>query len=272
MSSTLLSLGVQGTPTGILDALTDAFESLATLTSTTSLPPLGPRLAGLCAAVAVAAWPGRPAFLAQEHNGRDDRARSLRSHLRMARMKRTEAGSGTAELAEALVPCLAAGLPPAAALRIAATAIAPGSIVATSARSAAEDAARGLPVGKRLHQAAARARDDDLAHLARAWQLSESLGAPLGDAVATSARGVRERQAVSRKLGAATAGARASMGVLALLPVVGPLAGLFLGVSPMQLFASRVSAVSAVLGLALAASGWAWARVLVRRSARPRSL
>jgi tight adherence protein B len=170
------------------------------------------------------------------------------------------------------MPCLAAGLPPAAALRIAAAAIAPGTTAAVSARSAAEDAARGLPVGERLHQAAAGARDDDLAHLARAWQLSESLGAPLGDAVATCARAVRERQTVSRKLGAATAGAHTSMGVLALLPVVGPVAALFLGVSPVQLFASRVSAVSAVMGLALAASGWAWARALVRRAARPRSL
>lgn len=272
MRGTLLSLGAQETPDGLLEALNEALGSLATLTSTTSLPVMGPRLAGLCAAVAVMAWPRRPSFLTQEHTEPDDPARSLRPRLGVARRRPAEAGSGTAELAEALVPCLAAGLPPASALRIAAWAIAPGSTAAAGARAAAEDAARGLPVGKRLHEAAVQARDDDLDHLARAWQLSESLGAPLGDAVATSARAVRERQAVSRKLGAATAGAHASMGVLALLPVVGPLAGLLLGVSPVQLFASRVSAVSAVLGMALAASGWAWARALVRRAARPRSL
>lgn len=272
MTSILSSPGAQGTSNGLLDTLTEALGSLATVMSTTSLPVLGPRLAALCAAVAVMAWPRRPSLLTQEHTGSDDQARSLRSHLGMVRRQPREAGSGTAELAEALVPCLAAGLPPASALRIAAAGIAPGTTVAAGARSAAEDAARGLPVGKRLDQAAAQAGDDDLAQLARAWQLSESLGAPLGDAVATSARAVRERQAVSRKLGAATAGAHASMGVLALLPVVGPLAGLVLGVSPVQLFASRVSAASAVMGLVLAASGWAWARALVRRAARPRSL
>ncbi len=257
----------------LLVVLSDALlDVLRGLDLPATLPAMEPRLAALCAAVAVVAWPQRPFFLSRSRSGPATRTRSPLATTAGHRRTRAGAGSGSAELAEALVPCLAAGLPPASALAVAAGSMAPDSRVALCARSAAEEAARGVPVGPGLQREAVAARDQDLAHLARAWQLSESLGAPLADAVASSARVARQRQAAARRLGAATAGARTSMGVLALLPAAGPLAGLMLGVSPVRLFASRLSAVSAAIGLALALLGWVWARALVRRAAQPKAL
>jgi tight adherence protein B len=235
-----------------------------------TLPALEPHLAALCAAIAVAAWPRppRPSLTSGPPSGRI-RPPSPDRRLTPRRGRRE---SGAALLAEALAPCLASGLPPAAALRLAVESTPPGSIARECADAAVRAAGKGMPVGAVLQRVAADAGDPDLAQLARAWQVSESLGAPLADAVAGTAKLVRERQACAGRLAAATAGARTSMMVLAALPAAGPVASLLVGVSPASLYRSRISAVAVLIGAGLAIGGLCWARQIVHRASQPEAL
>ena len=66
----------------------------------------------------------------------------------------------------------------------------------------------------------------ELRPVAGAWSLSEGLGVALAPSMATSAQVLRARVQARRRLDAATAGARSTMHLLTLLPLVGLLAGL----------------------------------------------
>jgi tight adherence protein B len=134
--------------------------------------------------------------------------------------------------------------------------------------SAAASAGRSL--ADVWHAAASASRSPDLQFVAHAWRLSEQTGVPLSVALATAARSVRARQAAERALDAATAGARASMGLLALLPASGPVIGLLFGLTPVDLYGrSTVSALCLLAGGALGVTGWLWSRAILRRALRP---
>ena len=70
--------------------------------------------------------------------------------------------------------------------------------------------------------------------MAGAWSLSEDLGVALAPSMATSAKVLRARVQARRRLDASTAGARATMHLLTLLPLAGLLAGFAFGLTPWE--------------------------------------
>lgn len=107
----------------------------------------------------------------------------------------------------------------------------------------------------------------ELGPLAGAWSLSEELGVALAPSMATSAQVLRARVQARRRLEASTAGARATMQMLTLLPLVGMLAGFAFGLTPWEVYGhSAVTMACAVLGLVLTAIGWCVCRWVLARA------
>lgn len=249
-------------------------------------------LLALAASVAVLLWPSRPAAMmtagarrslgldGARADGNNTGWRTWLERLRLgAPSGRRRAGGGLDELAdllEVLVPPLRAGTSVGAAVEVAGRAVGAGEPFGGTNRlgglvgdlSAAASAGRSL--AEVWNDAASASRSPDLQFVARSWTLSEQTGVPLSVALATAARSVRARQAAERALDAATAGARASMGLLALLPASGPVIGLLFGLTPVDLYGrSTVSALCLLAGGALGVTGWLWSRAILRRALRP---
>ena len=110
----------------------------------------------------------------------------------------------------------------------------------------------------------------ELGAVAGAWALSEGLGVALAPSMATSAQVLRARVQARRRLEASTAGARATMRMLTLLPLVGLLAGFAFGLTPWEVYGhSAVTMACAVLGLVLTAIGWGICRWVLARAVAP---
>ena len=115
-------------------------------------------------------------------------------------------------------------------------------------------------------------RHPEVGTLAGAWTLSEDLGVQLAPSMTTSAQVLRARVQARRRLDASTAGARATMRMLTLLPLIGMLAGLTFGLSPWEVYGhSPVTMASAVVGLVLTAVGWLVCRWILARAIAPES-
>ena len=92
---------------------------------------------------------------------------------------------------------------------------------------------------------------------------------PLAKAVRTTAGLLEARIAHERRLAGALAGARATVNVLSVLPIGGPLLALVLGIGPGELYGgSRLTQASLVLGLCLAGIGRWWVHRMVGAVAR----
>ena len=160
---------------------------------------------------------------------------------------------------------------PASALRIAAESRSaagqdPLAILAADLGSAA---AEGAPLGPLWRAAARSTGSGELRLLSQAWSLTEDLGVPLAQAVRTTAGLLEARLAHERRLAGAVAGANATVNVLTVLPLGGPLLGLMLGIGPAELYGgSRLTQASLVLGLLLAGIGRWWVHRMVRAVAR----
>ena len=169
---------------------------------------------------------------------------------------------------EAIAPALEAGMAPAAALLIAADSRCdPGRPDQLDAlvRAMASSAADGRKLGPLWRQASEAAGSAELLLLAQAWSLTEDIGAPLAQAVRTTAELLEARIAHERRLIAAIAGAKATVNVLTVLPVGGPLLALVLGIGPGELYGSSgLTQASLVLGLCLAVIGRWWVGRMVR--------
>lgn len=169
-------------------------------------------------------------------------------------------GDGIADFTELLALCLSAGLPAAQALQLA-----EGS------------PSGGSTVHAQVHELAAALRSDEIAAppqepgslLVAAWGLSRDRGAALTEVARTCAVVLREAEAGRRREHAAAAGPTASMWLLTLLPLVGPAAGLLVGVDLRQTYANPAAAGSVTVGLLLTGTGWIWSRSLLRRARRP---
>ena len=223
-------------------------------------------LAVLLAVSAVLVWP----------HGEDDRppAGAARWGRRLyGRITGRDRPSGTdwvADLAELAAVGLRAGLDLRSAAEVAARS--PGVAQAApwlldrlaDAGPRGSSTAGALPGPPVLRPVAA-----DLALLARAWRLSEGVGAAASRTTEGAAAALRARTAAQARARAALAGPRASMRVLTALPLAGPVAGLALGLSPTSLYGSAAARASALVGVLLALAGWLWARRLVGRAARP---
>jgi tight adherence protein B len=175
-------------------------------------------------------------------------------------------------LLEAIAPALEVGIDPASALRFAAQARA-GSGHPDPLGALASDialaAAQGAKVGPMWRDAARSAGSAELLMLAQAWSLTEDMGVPLAQAVRTTVGLLEARIAHERHLEGAVAGARATVNLLTILPVAGPLLALVLGIGPGELYGgSRFTQISLALGLGLAGVGRWWVHRMVRAVAR----
>lgn len=170
-------------------------------------------------------------------------------------------------LLDAIEPGLRAGLTPARAFDLAATAL--GEASGTSALDGlARDVRRatglGSPAGPVWQQWADETRSSSLQFVAAAWQLSERTGAPLADAVSRSAARARSELSRRRRVSAAVAGPRATVNVLTALPLVGPLFALASGLDPLEVYGSSpIVVVALALGILLLLVGRRWCRRLV---------
>jgi len=175
-------------------------------------------------------------------------------------------------LLDAISPALEAGLAPASALRIAADSRSGSGRpdpLAALAHDMASAAAEGATLGPLWRAAAETGGSPELLLLAQAWSLTEDIGAPLAQAVRTTAGLLEARIAHERRLAAAVAGAKATVNLLTVLPIAGPLLALLLGIGPGELFGgSRLTQGSVLLGLCLAGIGRGWVRWMVRGVAR----
>lgn len=170
-----------------------------------------------------------------------------------------------AEVAETIAMALRAGATPARAVAVAAQDASPtwSALLA----EVAERLGQGYEAGG-VWQRAARDRPE-VGFLAGAWALSERLGSPLAPTMATAAEVMRGRLAVRRRIDAASAGPRATMVMLTVLPVAGLCAGLAFGLAPWEVVThSRASGVSVAVGAVLTLTGWWLCRTVLRRALR----
>ncbi len=190
-----------------------------------------------------------------------------------------------AEFAELVALGLEAGLPPgdAAELAIAAGGAGrpPDRSLARLREAVTGARAEGTSIGAALAQAgdgpdpagrAAAATAAPLAFLGAAWSLTDDLGAPAAGAARTCAAVLRARAAAEARRRVVAAGPHASMWLLTLLPLAGPLVGVVLGLPLGVLYGRRPAALSALAGVLLTGVGWAWGHAVLRRAARPRAL
>lgn len=128
--------------------------------------------------------------------------------------------------------------------------------------------AAGEPVSASWLSHGNRLDSDALRFVGQAWALSERTGAPLADALAASEEVLRARARSRDRLTSAAAGPRASMGVLTMLPLSGPVVGLACGIGPRELYFSTTwSTASLVAGIGFAGFGWWWSRGILERAA-----
>ncbi|MBC9822464.1 type II secretion system F family protein [Terrabacter sp. MAHUQ-38] len=199
------------------------------------------------------------------------------------------------DLLRGIAPGLESGLTPSRAIDLAATsglgpdrvALARQAVLARRRRTTARGASAGqdidLLVGQLLHVAehaqplspiwaewAQRSASAELRLVAAAWRLSERTGAPLASAVDRAVRGLLDARARRGKVAVAVAGPRATVTVLTVLPLTGPLFGMACGIDPVTLYlGSPVATISAASGITLGWAGRAWCRRMIRSAVRP---
>lgn len=241
---------------------------------------------GFCAAVGILLWPERfgrrrlailPRASSASTSVKGSRSvfASTRERARRCILGRPAAGVTPQDLLgllEAVAPALEAGMAPASALRIAADARSGSGHLdplAALASDIASAAAQGATFGPLWGKAAESTGSAELLLLAQAWSLTEDMGVPLARAVRTTAGLVEARIAHERRLAGALAGAKATVNMLSVLPIGGPLLALVLGIGPGELYGgSRLTQASLVLGLCLAGIGRWWVHRMVGAVAR----
>lgn len=104
-----------------------------------------------------------------------------------------------------------------------------------------------------------------LVSLAALWEVCEDSGAALATSLDRLVEGARQSAALRNEVAAQLAGPRATMRVLAVLPVVGVGMGMLMGADPIGfLLGGLWGWACLVLAVALEAAGMVWTRRLVR--------
>lgn len=204
-------------------------------------------------------WPGRSAV-----TGVPARSVRWRPRRRRSPVAELEALAGVADL---LAMTLRSGATPVTAVAVVAReAPSPWRAVLEEVHAALAAGEGGGAVWQR-HVA----RRPELSAVAGAWALSEDLGVALAPSMTTSAQVLRAQVQARRRLEAATSGARATMRMLTVLPLVGLLAGFAFGLAPWEVYGhSPVTMVSAIIGLVLTGVGWVICRWLLARAVAPK--
>ena len=106
--------------------------------------------------------------------------------------------------------------------------------------------------------------------VAAVWTLAEEVGAPLAELLEGLGTSLRQEADVDAQIQAALAGPRATVRLLAVLPLVGVALGELIGARPVHvLFTTSAGRLSGLAGLALAVLAHLWTRRLVARVAPP---
>ena len=213
------------------------------------------------AAGAVLVWPARAAV---GPTGRDGRAGLGTAIAPRSWLRRLARGGGSAQersaelqLIDGLAAALEAGLPVPRAVGLAVSEGAAGW--AGLLRAATE----GQPLGPAWERLARHSRSPTLASVSRAWRVASLTGAPLASALRVSAHAGRERHRLARAVEVATAGPRATVAVLTLLPLAGAGLAAVLGVGPSSLYGHPIAQASAGTGALLILLGQVWVRRMV---------
>lgn len=179
----------------------------------------------------------------------------VRQHrLRLVRERREDAA---ARASTSLSMLLRAGQLPGAALARAALTHQVLAPVASAARVGSDVAEALLVQGQIEGQEALRS-------LAAAWRVSERTGAPVADAVATVAEGIRLKREVGRQMAAELASARASAHVMAMLPAAALGLGTLVGANPVGVLVAGPWGPGLVLAaVVLTAAGVVWSERIV---------
>ncbi|MGO0576486.1 type II secretion system F family protein [Ornithinimicrobium panacihumi] len=245
-----------------------------------------PTLAVL-AALAVLVWPSRAsgrgsgqgveerrAVLRGPTGGRRARGGDERGPLRPLRgagawlfdrwRRSGDRWSEEVRILDGLAAGLEAGLPTAQALAVTLEAAASGGRRSWEWEPLVRAAREGQDLATAWARVGRRTGSHVLEGVARSWRVAASTGAPLATAVRSSAASAREHRRLARAIRSASAGARATVLVLSLLPVAGVAMAALIGIGPMELYGSPVSAASAALGVVLLGVGHLIVHRLVR--------
>ncbi|MBC9956422.1 hypothetical protein [Yimella sp. cx-51] len=114
--------------------------------------------------------------------------------------------------------------------------------------------------------------DPGLRTVAGAWQLSDTIGAPLADALTVAGALRRSETERAARAAAALAAPTASVNLLTILPLAGAGLGVLLGLDVQQVYLSSLALVTVLPGIVLIALGRLWCRRMVSAAGRPRSL
>jgi tight adherence protein B len=128
-------------------------------------------------------------------------------------------------------------------------------------RAAAESSRQGVGA------AATLSSDATLRHLGLAWDVGERAGAPLAAVLERVADDMTVVESQRRSVAVALAGARASAGLMALLPGLGLAMGTAMGGDPVRfLLGSPAGRLVLCLGVLLDAAGVLWMRSVLHRA------
>lgn len=245
---------------------------------------------GRAAAVAAGRWgavstvPQVPAGVAGDHPYGSDPASGLapyRAVLRsvISRMTRHRDQGDIPALIDALSAAIRAGLPVSVALSsvqrsgagqhgapsLAGAGAGPPPDLLAGPLAAARS---GASVAAAWHRVARQTGSPDLAMVARAWDLSERIGARLADGLDLAAETARQGRKLQRTLDSATAGARATSVLLTALPLAGIVLAGMTGQSITEVYANPIAVASGTIGLMLLLAGRRVVRGQIARVSR----
>ncbi|MBO1766130.1 type II secretion system F family protein [Allobranchiibius sp. GilTou38] len=224
----------------------------------------------VCLCIAVLCWPLR-------HPRPDLPARTARfRRVAIGRLRRGRAQDPVravlTTLVEGIAPAVEAGVPPPVAVATAAS-VAARTVempeLAAELADLSSLARSGAPLAQAWADLAARHPGAGLEAVARAWSLSDRIGCGLSEALSTAVTSMREQEDHRRRVAAATAGPRATMQLLTLLPIAGIAISAFIGVNPVRLYAGTPGLVALLLGVLLLWAGRRMIRAMIARSCAP---
>jgi tight adherence protein B len=188
-------------------------------------------------------------------------ARHLLRH-RSARRLRAARRAAIVEFTFALAAELRSGQPPAAAVAAAATGAGPLEHLLTASSTAVRN---GAHLDEELSIIAATGGCERLTAVSAAWRATHPIGAGVADVLDRVAESFESDDAAADDLDSALAGPRATMMMLATLPVIGIALGESIGAHPLRLLIHRPLGWCLVCAaMLLDAAGVLWTKRMVR--------